>query len=188
MTTERLFVAAELPDNIIEEIISLRNDVFGSSKVKWEPKSKLHLTLKFLGDTDKQIIPEIGKILNDLLERRAKIPTAFKRFGVFYRNGEPKILWAGFEATEELVRLRDEIEENFQSLGFTKETRKFKPHLTLARLKGYEDKNKILKLRKMEFDKKDFFIEKIILFKSELKPTGSVYSEIKSFELKNQEE
>jgi 2'-5' RNA ligase len=185
MTTERLFVAAEIPSDIIDRIVSFRNKVFDSANVKWEPVSKLHLTLKFLGDTDKEIIPEIEEILKKLLEGKAKIPTAFTRFGAFYRNGEPKILWAGFEATEELIKLRNEIEDNFQVLGFTKETRKFKPHLTLARLKGYEDKNKILKLRKMEFNKKDFFIDKIILFKSELKPTGSVYSEIKSFELKN---
>ncbi len=188
MTTERLFVAAEIPRKIVEEIINRRDGVFGNSKIKWEPKEKLHLTLKFLGETDTAKIPGIKTAIEKAISGVDEVPTAFTRFGVFYRNGQPKILWAGFEATEELLNLHFKIEKELENLGFERERRKYKPHLTLSRLKGYEDINKIRELGKLEFEKKDFNIDKIILFKSELKPTGSVYYKIESFELKNQEE
>ncbi len=185
MTIKRLFVAAEIPADIIENIVRLRNSIFGNANVKWEPVTKFHLTLKFLGDTEISLIPEIRNMLGEMFKDKNRIPTSFTRFGAFYRNGKPKILWAGFEATLPLLTLKEEIENAFFNFGFEKEERKFKPHLTLARLKGYEPNEKILEFRKLNFEKKEFEIGRIILFESKLKPTGSIYSEIKSFELKN---
>ncbi len=186
MKTERLFVAAEIPEAIVEEIISLRNEVFdATNRVKWEPKEKYHITLKFLGDTSDVLIPQIKESLSRTFETWHKVPTAFTRFGVFFRNGAPKILWAGFEPTEDLIGIHAEVEEALTEFGFDKEKRRFHPHLTIARLKGFEPIEKINELRRLEFSKKPFEIGNIILFKSELKPSGSVYSEIENFELKN---
>jgi 2'-5' RNA ligase len=185
----RLFIAAIIPHSILSDIIAVRDAVFTQeAKIKWEPLDKLHLTIKFLGDTEESLLPNLYETISETAGKFAPIETAFTRFGLFYRNHKPAILWAGLEATEDLRRLKTETEKEFARFGFEEEKRKFKPHITFARLKGYENGNKIKELCERELPHTRFFIEKIVLFKSQLRPSGSVYTALKSFELKNKEE
>ena len=57
--TIRTFVALQIPDEELKKIIDIRNDVYGfSDRAKWEPADKLHVTLKFIGDTGENIRPQ----------------------------------------------------------------------------------------------------------------------------------
>ncbi|MGD8779316.1 MAG: RNA 2',3'-cyclic phosphodiesterase [Ignavibacteria bacterium] len=184
MTNKRLFISAEIPEDIIDDIIEIRNNIYGiDSSVKWESKEKLHITLKFLGDTEIELVESIEEKLGDILARVDSIDAEIKRFGMFKRNGIPSILMLGLFTDKKLFYLFDRIDEELSGLGFKRENRRFKPHITLLRIKGKENFEKLYSFLDYNFDKTNFRINKISLMESELKPSGSTYKTIKSFEL-----
>ena len=181
----RLFVALEIPDDVLDQIICIRNSVYGSdSPAKWEKKDKLHITLKFLGDTNEELLENVKKSMDDILSRHKAIDLQFSKFGMFYRDKNPSILWLGLQKSVALKELFLELESGFSSLGFKKEDREFRPHLTLLRIKGDENITRLKKLvEEPELDLK-FDANKIILFKSTLLRSGSVYEVVENYFLK----
>ncbi len=180
--TNRLFIALEIPNEAIDQILLIRDEVYGiPNNVKWEPKSKLHVTLKFLGDVGENmtelIISQLDKIVFD------KFTTGFSQFGIFNKNNIPKILWIGLNKNKSLFELQNKVEDSIELLGYQREKRKFTPHITLLRIKGNEDFLKVNSFKEYSLPKIEFNIEKILLLKSILKPSGSEYSVIKSFNL-----
>ncbi len=180
--THRLFIALEIPNEAIDKVLQIRDEIYGvPNNVRWESKNKLHLTLKFLGDVGENmtelIINQLDNIIFD------KFSTEFSHFGIFKRNNFPNILWVGLKESKKLIDIQNKVEEDIELLGYEKERRKFKPHITLLRLKGKEDLNRISDFQKYTLPKINFDIEKILLLKSILKPSGSEYSVIKSFNL-----
>lgn len=181
---KRLFVAAEIPGEVVDNIIEIRNDIYGpGSDVRWEKKEKLHITLKFLGDTNLDLIDPIKERLENILKEFSSIKSEIKKFGMFKRKGIPSILMLELFTDKTLFDLHDKIDEKLSALGFVKENRKFKPHITLLRIKGKEDINKLYGFLDYRFERNNFTINKISLMASELKPTGSTYKTIKSFKL-----
>lgn len=183
--TNRLFLALEIPEDLLDEFIEIRDEIYGScDRVKWEPKEKLHITLKFLGDTQenhkKNIIEKIEKIVN----KSSHINLNFSKFGLFYRDNAPKILWAGLKDSEQMLNLVNKINCEMELLGFKKEKRKFKPHLTFLRLRGKEDMARINYFLDSDISDLDFKADTLTLFQSELLPKGSVYKKVRSFKLK----
>lgn len=180
----RLFISANIPELTKQQIIEIRDEIYGYDKsIRWEAKDKLHFTLKFLGDVEQNknytIISELEKITNNF----KSINCSFTEFGIFNKGNIPSILWLGINHNEELIKLAETIEHNFIKHGFPKETRNFKPHLTLLRLKGKEDINRINNFLKYKLTEINFNIYEISLMKSELLRSGSVYNQIKSFKL-----
>lgn len=185
MTTNRLFIALEIPEEILDRIISIRDTVYGkSSGVKWEHKEKLHITLKFLGDTDIAIIGSIRSFLAETIAKHSAMELEFNKFGMFYREAKPSILWLGLNKNVALKELFLELEKGLSSFGFNIEKRDFKPHLTILRIKGNEDLNRLNKLVAEPETGLKFKGEKIILFKSSLLSSGSVYEEVENYFLK----
>jgi len=181
----RLFVAVKLPDEIIDRLIIFRDEIYGSSKkARWEPKVKLHITLKFLGDVNSAKIPTIIDTLEHVISKYSNINLSATGFGLFRKKGIPSILWAGFEKNIFLEQLASQVDKELNILGFEKEKRAFKAHITLLRIKGSEDLNRLSEFPDYVIEDLNFKAEKITLFKSELLKTGSVYKEIKSFEIK----
>jgi len=181
--TSRLFISFDIPEDILQKIISVRNELYPDKKVSWEGRNKLHITAKFLGDTDENLIPEIENRIEKVISDFPEIKSEFNRFGIFYKNDKPKILWLGMKENETLQKLYACIEKEMYKLGFEKEKRKFKPHLTILRVRGREDISKIIYMSKTEIDSIVFYIEQVSLIKSELQQSGSVYTILKSFKL-----
>ncbi len=182
--SKRLFIAAEIPEKFINNIIEIRHNVYGSDPtIRWEKKEKLHITIKFLGDTEADLIGTIEDKLNNILAEFTPINSEIKKFGMFKRKGIPAILMLELFTDKKLFVLHDKIDEELSVLGFDKEKRKFKPHVTLLRIKGNENLEKLHSFLDYDFGKNNFIINKISLMESELKSTGSTYKTIKSFEL-----
>ena len=180
--THRLFIALEIPEEAIDKVCKIRDEVYGiPNDVRWESKDKLHITLKFLGDVGENmtelIINQLDAIVCD------KFNAEFSFFGIFKKNKLPKILWVGIKENKRLMELQNKVENAIELLGFEKEKRKFKPHITLLRIKGKEDFDKIRNFQKYSLPIINFNIERILLLKSILQPNGSEYSVIKSFNL-----
>lgn len=180
----RLFVALEIPEEVISVVLSERDKVLGNeNNIRWEPKEKLHITLKFLGGSKDSLVESICDDLKTLTTNAEPFKLELNKFGVFRRGGDPKILWIGMKECKQLSNFVDEIEESFCKFGYTKEERKFKPHITLLRFRGGENTEKILKLLEVNLPSLSYFANKVSLIKSELKQTGSVYSKLKSFQI-----
>ena len=186
--TNRLFVTLDIPDVTIDEIIRLRDELYGDNHARWESREKLHITLKFLGDSEEELIPKITSMLKEISSGYSSINLSFNHFGMFYRERVPKIFWIGSDQSKELLELQSLINDNCEKLGYEKEKRSFNSHLTLLRIKGNENLSKLEEMKEFKFPSINFLAKTISLIKSELKPTGSVYTIIKSFELSKMEE
>lgn len=182
----RLFIALEIPEEVISVVLSERNRILvNENNIRWEPKEKLHITLKFIGNTKDSLVEQICIELETLVKKTKPFKLGLNKFGVIRRGGEPKILWVGMKESKLISNFVAEIEESFCKFGYPKEERKFKPHITLLRFRGGENAEKILKLLEVNLPSLSFYAKKISLFKSELKQSGSVYTELKSFQIEN---
>jgi RNA 2',3'-cyclic 3'-phosphodiesterase len=182
----RSFIALEIPDDALSEILKIRDEKTGNVKnIRWEEKEKLHLTLKFLGDINSDMIGAYSKSLENIINSYESLNLSFSEFGVFKRRDEYKILWIGLKDNQLLSKMIDEIESSFAEFGFEKERRNFKSHITLLRFRGYEDSEKIVSLTQVKLPVIEFNTNKVTLFESKLLPSGSVYRSLKNFYLKN---
>ncbi len=182
--TFRLFLAIKIPENVLDEIIKTRDEIYGTQNPpKWEKKKKLHLTIKFFGNVKKNDLNNLCSTIEKALEGIKKFKLSFGRFELFYKYREPKILWVQIRKNENLNIIFENISENI-NISFNTNNKKFKPHLTLLRIKGNEDFDKLNEFKNYYYEDLEFDVKEVYLIKSELKPTGSEYTELKKFELK----
>lgn len=181
----RLFISLDFNDEFLEKIINLRNELAESfSSIRWEPKNKLHLTLKFIGDIDTSFNNNINQAIEKVLKNYQNIELVMNCFSMFNRNNQPSILWAGFEENNLLKKFVNDIEEELNLLGIEKNNKKFKAHLTLLRLRGNENPDIVKKFINYKVERIITNAKSVTLFKSILKSTGSEYFEINKYDLK----
>ena len=186
MVTEsiRAFIAAELPENIISDLRLLAKDISDLGvKARWVRPENIHITLKFLGDIHPAVIENAESALRETVGEYSPIKLKAKGMGVFPGVKRPRVIWAGLsEQTGKLIAMQKTLEEKLELSGFSRDTRAFKAHLTIGRIKGGSDPNRIINAIKgsSSFVTVTFNIDRITLFKSELKPTGAVYTRIVS--------
>lgn len=183
----RIFVALNIPDYAKEKLFSIIYQLHSDKSLKWETKEKIHLTLKFVGDIEDELIPQIKNDLMFLKEYKTQLLQIIG-FGFFFSYKVPRILWAGLNYSEELKSIAERLEDYFIRYGVEKENRPFKPHLTLMRIKNNLGESFINKFKNSKFEPISFQSNSISLIKSELKPTGSVYTEIIKYKLRSLEE
>ena len=151
--------------------------------ITWGKSENLHLTLKFLGDTPESKIPELQQVVTKAVKGIEPFVINLRGFGVFPDKRAPRTLWTGIEGDlEVLLDLTRKIEIEVNQLGFPPEGKPFRPHLTLARIKkNQRATGKAIEKASMLADPFIFgslLVEQVTLFKSELRPTGSVYTKL----------
>jgi 2'-5' RNA ligase len=150
-------------------------------RVKWVRPQNIHLTLKFLGNTATADTDKITAAMALAARNCPVVSLAAKGIGVFPNVRRPRVIWAGLNGQLEILsNLQQTLDAHLADLGFPRETRAFKSHLTLGRVKGKiasaRIKAAIDKLK--EFESGSFEINQVILFKSELRPSGAVYTKV----------
>jgi len=180
----RLFVALIIPDETKNQIIEIRNKIFPhEGRFRWEENSKIHLTLKFIGEVKEDLLESITKELS-FLEHFQKIRCSAERFGFFFKGKhEPRILWLGLTLDKSIYSIVDEMNQKLSYYSIPIEKRKFSAHLTLLRIKNGVPKDFISKFSNAELPKVNFISNEIVLMKSELSSNGSTYKEIKKYYL-----
>lgn len=147
--------------------------------VKWEKQEKLHITLKFLGETEEKLANEISDIVGGLAQKYSPFSTSVTNIGGFPGLDNPRVLYIGLSPNEQLSLFQNELETALEPLGFAREKRRFIPHVTIGRVrKRFSIKAPVPMPEKIGFE-----ISSIGVIKSELKPGGSVYSPLSVFTL-----
>lgn len=177
----RVFCAIDLPERVksrvAEHVSNLRRD-FPGVRASWEKTEKLHFTLKFLGDVETERIKE----LSHAAERAASSLEAFDLTiaepGTFPPHGPARVLWLGVkDDSGSLARLHQSLEDTCSAAGFSRESRPFKPHLTLARIRTPHGTHELAAAhRAASFTPQTFTVSEIVLMRSELGPGGSRYT------------
>jgi 2'-5' RNA ligase len=180
--TIRTFIAIELPEKIIYTIGKVQEKLKSHGfKIRWVRTENIHLTLKFLGNIQETETERIARVISESVKGYNPILISVKGIGVFPGIQRPRVIWLGIsKQLDQLTELQKTLDEKLQTIGFPKEKRPFKGHLTMGRVKSKIDPKKLHDLLKnfTQFESEHFFADRIILYKSELKPKGAVYTKL----------
>ena len=127
--SHRLFIAHRPPAETRKTLLATMHGLQGA---RWQDDAQLHLTLRFIGEIDAPIAEDLVEELARM--RAASFPLAIEGVGHFERKGRPHTLWAGVSRSQPLAVLQGRIERACRKAGIAPETRRFTPHVTLARL------------------------------------------------------
>ena len=184
----RCFVAIDLPQEIKAEISRQQAAIRAASvrasardqKINWTRPEGIHLTLKFLGETDR-----VNQVIEALqgIGPFEKFSVEVKGFGFFPDSRRPRVLWTGIEASPALPELAGQVETTLDRLGFAPEQRAFAPHLTLARFKSPRSEPALDAFIKQhgELSLGRFEVSEFFLFESKLSPRGAEYRKVARF-------
>jgi RNA 2',3'-cyclic 3'-phosphodiesterase len=176
----RLFVALDLPDSVKRSLEPLAR---GLGDVRWSTPDQQHLTVRFIG--------EIGNgAVHDVIEALAAVPSApfeltLKGLGHFPPRGDPRVLWVGVEKSAELVRLKRRIDRALEEVGMPPESRKFTPHVTLARIRAPLSPTRLgtYLMRHSLYRSAPFHISSFHLYSSWLRADGAEHQIEASYEV-----
>ncbi len=174
----RAFIAAEVPFSAELERYSQAVKASGAP-LKMVDLRNLHITLKFLGDTDEAIVPEIVNVMKSAATGILPFKMRLKGAGAFPNLGRISVVWAGLEGADNLGIIAQKIDDGLNPLGFQPEKRKFSPHVTIARVRDGRNKRELAEaIQDWELGEfGEVAVDRMILKKSVLTPQGPVYSD-----------
>ena len=179
----RLFVALDLPAQVREAIVrttaSLRTEAPGA---RWSKPESLHVTLKFLGEADESLLPQIKLALEHIVSSDA-VSLSLRGVGFFPDEKRPRVMWCGVTASPNLPDLAAAIERSLHTMGFKPEGRPYVPHITLARLNSARNLEKLVRAAEplASYDFGAARESEFHLFESVLKPSGPEYKKLATF-------
>lgn len=185
MADERLFIALELPDYVLEALTKLQKQLqaLDSGRViRWTGIDSVHLTLKFIGETSADRKPDIVAALSVAAQPIAPFDLSLQGVGCFPDLRRPRIVWAGCAGdVSTLHSLRDAVEHTVAPMGYPTEDRPFSPHLTLGRARQEARRDTLQsfgeRISKLEVGALTMWrVEGMSLMRSELRPSGAIYS------------
>lgn len=169
----RLFIAVPLPRELKERIGSIGREI-GQDGIKLVEPSNMHLTLRFIGETDRG--DELREALRAVRFKRFRCDA--KGIGVFPNEDYIKVIWVGADSGGSMEALAKDVQHACR--GYGKDDERFSSHITLARVKRKVELKAFLG-RHREDELGSFQVERFELIKSELQPGGPVYTVIESY-------
>jgi RNA 2',3'-cyclic 3'-phosphodiesterase len=182
----RTFIAVNLAAPVIEEIAKVRSALQeAKGDIRWTRLEGLHLTLKFLGDIERNQVEPILAALRATTHARLPLHILAQGLGAFPHLRRPRVLWVGLSG-EGLREMSEAIETALMPLDFPPEEREFTPHLTLGRVRSLRGWEHVLAGVK-EYEQTRFgesIVDQVTLYQSELRPDGAVYTALGSAALR----
>lgn len=175
----RTFVSVSVPKEIVNIQSMLKSTVEPKGvKVRWVMNGKMHLTLKFIGNTTHGSIDNLNEALFNVVKSAKVINLSISGTGAFPVKGRPNVLWLGIKGDiDELKQLTVNINNSLEPLGFITEKRDFLPHVTIARIKSNQKKiPNISNYLNTTFTELPMKIVKISLVQSESFSKGTFYT------------
>jgi 2'-5' RNA ligase len=180
----RAFIAIKVTPLPI--ILNFEQDIENTgAKVKLVEPENIHITLKFLGDIDEEIVPKVEQIIKEVVTEYKPFTLKLKGTGFFPNRNYLKVLWVGIHDTKALETLASDLNKQLVTLGFKQDRRGFSPHLTIGRVKSAKNKNLLLNIVEQYHDV-DFgeeTVSSIKFMKSTLTPQGPIYSVLREISI-----
>lgn len=180
MAEFRGFIAIDIAS--FQKLSDFINEIKNSSaNIKTVEPENIHITLKFLGDTNEEKIDTINEIIINSVKEIKPFDIKLKSTGFFPNQNYIKVVWVGIQNTEQIQIIAEKIDKKLAEIGFNREKRKFSAHLTIARVRSAKNKEKLIqiinKYKDVEFA--TIAVDKIKLKKSVLTQKGPIYSTLK---------
>ena len=176
----RTFVALGIGEQVRRRLVAAQEQLKAAkARVTWVPAENLHVTVKFLGDVAEQRVSDIASALAKAARGIEPFVMSVQGLGAFPNLRRPRVIWAGLgEGAEQAARLAEAVERELEPLGFEADARPFSSHITLGRVRSAVGISALTSLvqqqRHTQFGSAP--AEQVALMKSELRPTGVVYS------------
>jgi RNA 2',3'-cyclic 3'-phosphodiesterase len=175
----RTFICIEIPESIKERISRLQETLRQvESQVSWTKASNIHLTLKFLGSVQASRIERIKKALERAANGISPFEVEVGGAGCFPSPRSPRVLWVGVPLVPEALKLlHSNVEGELAREGFPREKKRFSPHLTIGRVRTAHNAARVAEaLVSCGFRSETFRATEVIVMRSDLSPTGSIYT------------
>jgi 2'-5' RNA ligase len=183
----RLFIAIEIPEAVKKELAVVQGRLRDAGvDASWTRAEGMHLTLKFLGEVPETKITEIVSGLQKAADGIGPSRLEVKGVGTFPNPRNARVVWIGLSGDiGKLMKLQEAVENAMAGIGLARDERKFTAHLTLGRIKyiRYRDQWLALLTEVKDISLPGFEATSVSLMKSELKPSGAVYTEMGRVEL-----
>ena len=187
----RTFLALELPEPLVDAVCGMARDLRAAAedrgtRATWARPEQMHLTLRFFGDTDEVQRALISDVVARVAEDQEPFGAELARLGVFPNWRAPRVMWLGVqEQLGATQRLHDALDEGFTAAGLGRgDKRPFHAHLTLARLRRGSTQGAALRELAGPYQHLRHgpaTLDTMVLFRSDLRPTGAVYQPLQSF-------
>lgn len=190
MQAIRSFIAVDTAPEVKAAIVDVEERLRATNvEVRWESIEKFHITLKFLGNVEEAKLHSLENRLEEVLRPFSAFTMTYHGVGCFPNQHHPRVVWIGAENEDgTLRRIQGTIEEVSESFGFQREERQFHPHITIGRVKGAKNlKALVSELGNTTFGPHSSLVKEVLLMKSDLKPSGSVYTVLRTIHLKGEE-
>jgi 2'-5' RNA ligase len=191
----RLFIAVELDNTTQDRLAQVSRPLqvrLPEGSIRWVRPEGRHLTLKFLGEVPRDGVSEIRAALRNAAAPFPKFSIRIGGFGVFPNLRRPRVLWVGVEdPSGRLAEVQAAVEAAMTELGFDPERRRFHPHVTLGRV-GRRVRGQLLRSLADELEELELGevgrmkVDRVVLIRSELKPTGAEYTQIEAAPLEGE--
>lgn len=185
-----MFIAIDLDNDGLNKISDFQNSLKqATSYIRWTKKETWHLTLKFLGEQNKNLLNQIIEICKNAKNSLKSFTLRINGAGAFPNIRLPKVIYLNIVQNDDLFKLYNHLETQLAIIGIPKEDRNFSPHLTLGRVK--DPKALLLKspdflnllLNKGKTFNHTFDVHNFCLYQSVLKKEGPEYVVIEKFSL-----
>lgn len=180
----RAFLAIDLPGDLKREIYGLSKlSIPQGLRVKWVEEHNLHLTLKFFGNISEALVDKIRKSCEKKLKDEDNFTLSLEEVGFFPERGIPRVLWIGLsDDSGKLESLSRSLKTLWKELKIEEDKDRFHPHITIIRVKEVLNKDSLkefiekLKLEAQNLKGRAFLVKEVVLFKSDLHPSGPRYT------------
>jgi 2'-5' RNA ligase len=195
--TLRTFVSVEIAEEAAGQVAAILERLrrAGTASMKWVDQRNFHLTIKFLGPTQREHLPRLSEALREVASRTVPFELELAGVGAFPNLRRPRVIWLGVSAgTEVLASLAGRAEEACAALGWAREEKPYRAHLTLARARearrgarGHTGASMpsagLLQALELERDSRAGVtpVHRLVLMESQLHPHGPTYTVVDSF-------
>ncbi len=184
----RTFIAIELPVEV-KQVARRIQDQLGESieGIRWVKHGNIHLSVKFLGNVEENRINDIAAAVTNAVKDISVMNLKTGQLGIFPNEKRPRILWLGIEGdVPEFIRMYKNCESELSKLGYEKDVRENKPHITIGRIRSSKKQKGLINILKdTSIESIEFNADELKLMRSELDPNGAVYTNLQSVKLNN---
>jgi len=186
----RIFIALEFPESVRERLGQLQGKLKGTeNRIRWVDTSLIHLTMKFIGEIKEKNLEKVIQTARDVAGRFFVFKLGIGEIDVFPNFSSPRVIWVGIEeGRDKLEALAAELEEKLGQEGFSRSSRKWTSHLTLARIKVLKERERLKALiwqHHKETKGIEVKVRSLSVIKSELTPQGSIYTILERIPFQN---